>query len=85
MTRSAKKTIWSILAVAAVAALAVAAFHFRRGYRLPPVLPDTAELTPATVAHPGRPALADARRALLDKVRTRIDPSVRFGLFGFFF
>ena len=30
----------------------------------------------------GRPALADARRELLEKVRARLDPSVRFGLFG---
>ena len=30
----------------------------------------------------GRPALADARRELLEKIRRRIDPSVRFGLFG---
>ena len=30
----------------------------------------------------GRPVLADARRDLLDKLRARLDPSVRFGLFG---
>ncbi len=30
----------------------------------------------------GRPSLADARRELLGKVSERIDPSVRFGLFG---
>ena len=30
----------------------------------------------------GRPALADARRELLAKLRRRLDPAVRFGLFG---
>ena len=30
----------------------------------------------------GRPALADARRALLDALVPRLDPSVRLGLFG---
>ena len=30
----------------------------------------------------GRPALADARRALLDSLRLRLPSSVRFGLFG---
>jgi hypothetical protein len=64
MTGFGKKLIYTILAVAVVAALAAAALCFRRGYRLPPVLPDTAELTPATVARPGRPAVASAELRL---------------------
>ena len=64
MTRSVKKVIFAIAALVIVAALAAAAWHFRRGYMLPPVLPDTAELTPATVARPGRPAVAAAELRL---------------------
>ncbi|MCR5413331.1 MAG: glycosyltransferase [Kiritimatiellae bacterium] len=30
----------------------------------------------------GRPALADARKELLDRLLAKLDPSVRFGLFG---
>ena len=30
----------------------------------------------------GRPALADARREVLDRLLAKLDPSVRFGLFG---